>query len=309
MVTAMKTLIPGLVHCPVTPFTHDFKIDFGTFERLLEFHLKNGAEALAIQMHAGESVSLSDAEQRQMFDFTIKQVKGRVPVIAHVSDSGTAIAAARARYAEDAGAAAVIATSTYYWTPPAAMVLEHFAHIGSAVKIPYFMYYSPDEMGGKHHIGTDMVLTLIERLPNFAGVIDASLDWQFMINIVSNAWRVRPDFQLLAGNEYMVSAGAVGATSMFSALSAVAPNLVRQLYDICRTEKYFDARKVQEDVVELLQIVKHAGTGGLKGALRAMGRDCGQPRPPLDPLNASGYKKLATELGALAALGAQPRGW
>ena len=305
----MMTFTPGLVHCPVTPFTRDFKIDFGTFERLLEFHLKNGAEALAIQMHAGESVSLSDAEQRSAFDFVIKQVKGRVPVIAHVSDSGTAIAADRARYAEKAGAAAIIATSTYYWTPPAAMVLEHFAQIGSAVKIPYFIYYSPDEMGGKHHIGTDMVLTLVERLPNFAGVIDASLDWQFMINIVSNAWRVRSDFQLLSGTEYMVSAGAVGATSMFAPLAGVAPKLVRELYKICRTEKYFDARKSQEDLVELLQIIKRAGSGGLKGGLRAMGRDCGPMRPPLDTLSAVDYDKLAAQIGALKALGGEPRGW
>jgi 4-hydroxy-tetrahydrodipicolinate synthase len=305
----MSTFIPGLIHSPVTPFTRDLKIDFGVFEKVLEFHLAHGAQALAIQMHAGESVSLSDAEQRKVLEFAIKQVKGRAPVIAHVSDAATAIAAERARNAEKAGAAAVIATSTYYWTPPAAMVLEHFAQIGAAVSIPFYMLYTPDEMGGAHHIGTDMVLKLIDRLPNFAGVADASLDWQFMINILSNAWRVRPDFQLLAGNEYMVSAGAVGATSMFSALAGVAPNLVRELFAVCRTEKYFDARKLQEDTVELLQLVEHAGRGGVKGALRAMGRECGQPRPPLDPLSTDGYDQLAAKLAALPALRAEPRGW
>lgn len=305
----MPAFTPGLVHTPVTPFTSGLKINYGLFEKLLEFHLRNGAQALAIQMHAGESVSLSDADQRKLLDFTIKQVKGRVPVIAHVSDSGTAIATDRARHAEKAGAAAVIATSTYYWTPPAAMVLEHFAQIGSAVSIPFYMLYAPDEMGGTHHINTEMALKLIDRLPNFAGVADASHDWQFMINIVSNARRVRPDFQLLSGDEYMVSAGAVGATSMFSSLSGVAPKMVRELYEICRTEKYFDARKPQEDLATLRQIVKRAGAGGLKGALRAMGRDCGQPRPPLDALSAAVYDKLAAEIGALAVLRAEPRGW
>ena len=120
-------------------------------------------------MHAGESVSLSDAEQRKLFDFAIKQVKGRVPVIAHVSDSGTAIAADRARYAEKAGAAAVIATSTYYWTPPAAMVLEHFAQIGAAVKIPFFMFTRPTKWAASTTSDTDMVLKLIDRLRQFRG--------------------------------------------------------------------------------------------------------------------------------------------
>jgi hypothetical protein len=43
--------------------------------------------------------------------------------------------------------------------------------------------------------------------------------------------------------------------------------------------------------------------------MRALGRDCGQPRPPLDPLSADGYDKLAARLDALATLGAEPRGW
>ena len=303
----MPVFQPGLVHTPITPFTAGLQIDFDLFEKLIEFHLRNGAQALALPMHVGESVSLSDAEQRSLIAFAIKHVRGRVPVIAHVSDSGTAIAADRARHAQDAGVAAVVATTPYYWTPPAPMVLEHFAQIGAAVSIPFFILYTPEELPTK--IDTDLVLKLIARLGNFAGVIDASLDWQFMINIVSNAWRVRPDFQLVSGTEYMVSAGAVGATSMFSSLAGVAPGLVRRLYDICRKEKYFEARKVQEELAELRQSVKRAGFAGLKGALRAMGRDCGQPRPPLDALSAEGYQKLAAELGAQTALREEPKGW
>jgi 4-hydroxy-tetrahydrodipicolinate synthase len=304
----MPIFQPGLVHTPVTPFKGDHGIDFDTFGKLIEYHLRNGADALAVQMHAGESVSLSDAEQRNVLEFAIKQVKARVPIIAHVSDSGTAISADRARYAEKTGAAAVIATTPYYWMPPPAMLLEHFAHIGSAVKIPFYVFYTPDEMGGTK-LSTEIVLKLIDRLPNFAGMADASLDWQFMINIVSNAWRVRPEFQLLSGTEYMVSAGAVGATSMFTSLAGIAPRLVRQLYEICRTEKYFDARKPQEDIAALRQIVKRAGPGGLKAAMLTMGRDCGTPRPPLDALSAAAYERLTVDLGSLAVLRGEPRGW
>ena len=57
------------------------------------------------------------------------------------------------------------------------------------------------------------------------------------------------------------------------------------------------------------QIVKRAGTGGLKGALRAMGRACGQPRPPLDALSEGGYAKLAAEIGAMAVLREESGGW
>jgi 4-hydroxy-tetrahydrodipicolinate synthase len=304
----MSIFTPGLVHTPVTPFTRDNHIDFDLFGKLIEFHLRNGAESLAVPMHAGESVSLTDEEQRALLEFTIRQVKGRLPVIANASDSGTAIAAARASHAEAVGAAAIVATTPYYWTPPPAMIVEHFAQIGSAVRLPFFVYYAPDEMGVPK-LSTELVLKLIDRLGNFAGLVDASQDWQFMISMILHARRRRPEFQLLTGVEYMVSAGAVGATSMFSSLAGVAPVLVRRLYDICRKERYFDARKPQEEISALRQVFKKAGVAGLKGAMRAMGRDCGDPRSPLLALDAGSYEKIAAALADMTVLREEPRGW
>jgi dihydrodipicolinate synthase/N-acetylneuraminate lyase len=304
----MTSLVPGLVHTPVTPFKADRSVDVDSYRRLIEFHLRHGAEALALPMHAGEAVSLSDAEQRKLLQFTLDQVAGRVPVLAHVSDAGTGIAVARARHAQDIGAAAIVATTPYYWTPPPAMVLEHFAQIGSAVRIPFFILYTPAEMPGTR-IGTDLVLKLISQLENFAGVVDASLDWQFMVNIACSAQRARPDFQMLSGTEYMVSAGALGASSMFSALAGVAPRLVQRLYQRCRKEEYFGARPDQEAISALRQIVKRGGLGGLKAAMQVMGRDCGEPRPPNTALSAATRAELAMQLQAFAPLRDEPRGW
>lgn len=304
----MTTFQPGLVHTPVTPFTRENRINFEVFEKLIEFHLGHGAEALALPMHVGESVSLSDNEQRTLLEFAIRQVRGRVPVIAHVSDSGTGIAAARARHAQEAGAAAVIATTPYYWTPPPAMLLEHFAQIGAAVRIPFLVYNAPEEMGGAK-VNTDLVLKLIARLDHFAGLVDSSLDWQFMINVVSEARRVRPEFHLLSGTEYMISAWAIGATGVFAPLAGIAPKLVRRLYELCCKEQYPDARKPQEEIAALRQIVKTGGVAGLKEAIRFMGRECGEPRPPLQVLADGVREKLTAELTAMAALREEPQGW
>src|SRR5262249_53537549 len=143
----MSAFQPGLVHTPITPFTSDHRIDFNRFAEVIDFHLRNGADALALPMHAGESVSLSEDEKRRVLDFAITQPKG-VPVIAHVSKAGSASAAALARDAERSGATAIVATTPYYWTPPPAMLLEHFCAIGSVVTIPLLVYNSPEEMAG-----------------------------------------------------------------------------------------------------------------------------------------------------------------
>ena len=304
----MTTFTLGLTHTPVTPFTADDAIDWKTYARLIDFHVARGAQALALAMHVGESVSLTGEEQRKVLMFALDRTRGKVPVIAHVSDSGTAIAADRAVHAEKAGAAAVVITTPYYWTPPANMLLEHFDTIGAAIRIPFYVWYAPDEMRGPK-ITTELVLKLIAERANFAGVVDSSNDWQFQINVLSNAQRLRQEFQLVCGTEYMASAGANGATSMFSALAGVAPVLIRRLYEICRREEYFEARKVQVEMAALHQIVKRGGFAGLKAALRAMGRDCGNPRPPMQGLDAAGRERLAAELERFAPVEAEAKGW
>jgi 4-hydroxy-tetrahydrodipicolinate synthase len=300
----MSEFEPGLVHTPVTPFTHDNRIDYDTFAKLIEFHLGSGADTLALPMHIGESVSLTDEEQRALLAFAIKQMNGRKPIIAHASDAGSAIAADRARHAQGLGAAAIVATTPYYWTPPPHMIIEHFRAIGSAVSIPFFVYNSPEEMPGSR-ITAELCRKLIDQLPNFAGVVDLSLDWQFMIELLTYARRKREGFALIAGSEHMVSAAAIGATGLFSVLAGVAPKLIRKLYDSCRKDDLVEARSTQEAVAALRQHLK--SSGNLKAALRLMGRDCGMPRPPLQAPDAEATRALAAALEPM--LRDEPRGF
>ena len=299
---------PGLVHTPLTPFASDRQIDFEQYGWMIEFHLRHGAQALALPMHVGESVSLTDEERRALIKFAVDCTGRRAPVIAHVSDAGTGIAAALARAAQDAGAAAIIATTPYYWTPPPAMILEHFAQIGAAVDIPFFVFNAPEDMAGSR-ITAALAAKLIERRPNFCGVVDSSLDWQFMIELLTDAAGMRPDFALLAGTELIVSAAAIGARGLFAPLAVVAPRLIRRLFDLCRGQNLSEARALQEDVAVLRQILKPGGVAALKTAARAMGRACGNPRPPLLPLTVSQEKTLSSAVESLPALADEPRGW
>jgi 4-hydroxy-tetrahydrodipicolinate synthase len=298
---------PGLVHAPLTPFTAGGRIDWETYAGVIQFHLANGADAIAVPMHSGEAVSLPDREKREIITFAVNEAGG-VPVLAHASDSGTGIAAALARFAEAAGATAIITTTPYYWTPPAAMLVEHFAEVAGAVSLPFYAHNAPDDMAGIK-VSVAIALELIDRAPNFIGVVDSGLDWQFMLELITEAPRKRPGFQLISGNEYMVSAGSIGATGLVSTLAAIAPQRVRALYDDCRADRLFEARKAQEDLAALRQVVKASGVAGLKAAARAMGRDMGAPRPPLKSLEASALAGLQQGLDALSALSGEPRGW
>lgn len=297
----------GLVHAPVTPFRGD-GIDFETYGKLIDFQIGEGAEGLALPMHVGESININVENRQALLEFAVKQVRGRVPVVAHVSESGTEVAASLAAHAHRAGAAATIAGAPYYWKPPQSMLLEHFARIGSSAGLPFYLHNAPDEVGGVA-ITTDLVLKLIDRLPNFAGIVDASLDWQFMIEVVSSAQRARPRFQLVSASEYMISARAIGATGLLSSLANVAPKLVRELYGYCRSERYPDGRAAQASLAMLHKVVQQTGVSGVKAAMGLVGRDVGAPRAPLPTIAGVELTTLGQKLNAIPALGPEPKGW
>jgi len=311
----MTPFKPGLVHTPITPFLRDQSIDFETYYKVLEFHLQQGADALALPMPEGEDLSLTDGEQRKLLEFAIGQAGGHVPVIAHVSDAGTALAVERAIHAEKSGAAAIVSHPPYFWHPKPAMVVEHLVQIGQSVNVPFFICNPSVETAGTS-LTTEITLQLIERLPNLAGLVDSSFSWVFMAEVLSNSRRLRPDFQLLAGAEFMVSASVLGGEGAFSPLSGIAPRLVRKLYDLCRKEKYIEARPLQEEIAALHHAVTGIGASGLrdglagiKATMEAMGRQCGVPRPPVHALDAGERERLAQQIAGMAFLKDEPQGW
>jgi 4-hydroxy-tetrahydrodipicolinate synthase len=305
---ASPVFAPGLVHTPFTPFASDGGIDFERYGRLVEFHLREGADSIAVPMHAGESVSLPLAKRHRVLEFVLERVAGRVPVIAHVSESGTSMAADLARHAQQAGATAIVANVPYYWTPPQPMLVEHFAQIAAAVRLPMFVHNFPEEMGGVK-FNAASAIELIERSPNFIGLVDSSLDWQYMIELLMLSRRVRPSFALLSGSEYLISAHAIGATGSFCALAGIAPKAVRRLHELCMAERYEAARPVQDAIAALRMAIKPGGVAALKAASQAMGRDCGSVQPPLSPLSEADGARLSLALSKIEMLGDEPRGW
>lgn len=304
----MKTFNPGFVHTPVTPFKADQSIDFDTYARILDFHINNGADALALPMPQGEDISMTEIELRKLLEFALKHVKGRVPVIAHIGDPGTDIAVARARYAESLGAAAIASHPPYFWHPKPSMVAEHLVRVGGATQLPFFICTPVVEDAGTH-LTAEIVLDVLKRLDNVAGLVDSSMRFVFMVEVLSLGREIRPGFQLLSGTDYMVSNGVVGGNGVFSPLASVAPKLARQLYEMCKKQQFSQARKLQEQMALLHHTLKTAGFAGLKGALKLMGRECGDPRLPESNLSTAEASQLAAQIAAMPFLQSEPRGW
>ena len=72
----------------ITPFLENGEIDYPGLERLIEWYIAHGADALFAVCQSSEMQFLSVRERLELGRFVVRQAAGRVPVVAsgHVSD-------------------------------------------------------------------------------------------------------------------------------------------------------------------------------------------------------------------------------
>ena len=80
--------IEGIVPVMITPFTEAGEIDYAGLERLIEWYIAKGSDALFAVCQSSEMAFLSLAEREALAKFVVRQAAGRVPVVVsgHVSD-------------------------------------------------------------------------------------------------------------------------------------------------------------------------------------------------------------------------------
>ena len=101
----------------ITPFDSKGNVDFQKLSTLIDYLLKNGTDSLVVAGTTGESPTLSTEEKIALFEFTVKEVNGRVPVIAGTGSNNTKDSIKLTKKAEEAGVDCVMLVTPYYNKP------------------------------------------------------------------------------------------------------------------------------------------------------------------------------------------------
>ena len=298
----------GIIHVPVTPFTPENTVDLDTFGRVIEFLLRHNASSLCINLHLAESLNLTTEERKLLAKTAVEVVAGRVPVIVHVSMPGTDQAVDLARHAEQVGADCVVAIAPYYWKPSQEGLYEHFSAIMSATELPFIAYSSPTIMDGIG-IAPATLVKLMERFPQFIGLKEASHNWEKYLELGKAAKKVRPDFGLFVGTEWMIPCLTLGGTACMSIFGGIAPRFVQALYNATTGGQLKDALELQYKFSELYQIAKVEYPAPTKAMWDIMGRPVGSPRLPNRPLSTDRKKGIRSALETLGLFDTEPHGW
>ncbi len=304
----MSITLRGVMQSTVTPLREDFSPDLPTFERLVEFHIRTGATAISWPHHKAESLNLTIAERKLFAEAAVKVTAGRVPVSIHVSALALEDTMDLARHAQKIGADAIIAITPYFWNPSTDALYDYFVGLGTSIDLPLIAYNSPSYLSGVEITG-DLTKRLIERLPNFIAMKEASFNSEKFLEIARAALALRPNFSMIAGVEFLLPSVPLGGAGSYSSAGAICPNLCSQLFDACVSGQWARARGLQYKLARLWDLFRDQYPSSLKGGMVIMGRPVGPTRAPLPTATAERQAYIRTQLEDLGILETEPYGW
>jgi 4-hydroxy-tetrahydrodipicolinate synthase len=217
-------MIQGSIVALVTPMDEDGSLDVAGLRKLVEFHIEQGTDGIVAVGTTGESATLDPAEHCDVIRLVVKQVKGRVPVIAGTGANSTAEAIHLTHEAKSVGADACLLVTPYYNKPTQEGLYLHHKAIAEAVDIPQILYNVPGRTG------CDMLPAAAARIsfiPNIIGIKEATGKLERLPEIKASA---HPGFLLFSGDDATGAEFCLrGGNGVISVTANIAPRLMHEM--------------------------------------------------------------------------------
>lgn len=275
-----KVQFKGVIAYPITPFDQEEKVDISLFKKLVERLVISGSHGIAPLGSTGVLPYLTDEEKEAITEATIQQVGGRVPILVGVSNLTTEKTIHHAKFAENAGAAAVMIIPMSYWKLTDDEIVAHYDAVASKISIPIMAYNNPATSG------VDMSPALLKRLleiPNVTMIKESTGDIQRMHYLRKELGEEVAFYN--GSNPLALAAFAAGAKGWCTAAPNLIPELNIELYNAVQNNDLETAQNLFYKQVDLLKFIVAKGLPrAVKSGLNILGENGGQLRSPLKPL-------------------------
>ena len=286
-----QPVFKGVATALVTPLTAN-GVDFEALDRLIDWQIESGVDALVIAGTTGESATLTDDEHREVLRRAVARAARRVPIIAGTGSNDTAHAIQMTRFACEAGADAVLTVTPYYNKATQKGLIASFSAIADAATAPVILYNVPSRTGVNLEPAT---LAALAKHPNIAAVKEANGDISKLVETVS---LVGDELGVYSGNDdQIVPILSMGGLGVISVLSNVLP---ARTAEICRRFFAGDVAGSARLQCELLPLIRalfsEVNPIPVKAAMAAMGWCENFVRLPLTPLEEAHWQTLKARL-------------
>lgn len=281
-------MITGSIVALVTPMTETGDIDWAALERLIDWHIANGTQALGLVGTTGEASTLSHPEHREVIRFGVSHAGGRIPIMAGTGSNSTLEAVELTVSAAEAGADCALLVTPYYNRPTQEGLYQHFKAVAGAINLPIVLYNVPSRTGCDLSAETTLRLSQIE---NIVGLKDATGDVARGAALIQ---ALPEGFGVYSGDDGTTcDLLEVGAAGCISVTANVAP---AQMADMCKLALAGDmasARAIDDQVRALHgTLFIEPNPIPVKYAMGKMGLIEPTMRLPLTPLSETHWDTL-----------------
>lgn len=261
----------------VTPFNNE-GVNFEKLGELIEWHIKEGTDAIIICGTTGEASTMTQKEQQDSIKFAVEKVAGRIPVIAGTGSNNTAHCIEMSEYAESVGADALLVITPYYNKTTQKGLVAHFTEVAKHVDKPIIVYNVPGRTG--MNINPETFLEIGKYVDNVVGVKEASGD---IVQVAEIARIMGKSFEIYSGNDdQVIPIMSLGGLGVISVTANIVPG---KIHEMAVSYLQGDIEKARDMQLELNPLNKamfiETNPIPVKTAMNLLGFEVGPLRLPL----------------------------
>ena len=290
----MKPVFIGSGVALITPFDKDGKIDYGRFEKLIEYQIENKTDAIIVCGTTGEGSTLTVYERLNLFTTAVEVARGRVPIIGGTGSNSTSFSLSLIKEAEKTGIDAHLSVTPYYNKTSQEGLVRHYYSLAEEAEKPVIVYNVPSRTG--MNISPETYKKLSEH-QNICGVKEADSNIAKLIKSISLC-EDKLDFYI--GNDDMICpAVACGCKGVISVLANVMPGFTHEMTKEGIKGNTDKCRQMQIKIIDLVQaLFCDVNPIPVKFAMMCLVMDTGVLRLPLCVMSEENKTRLNNALRA-----------
>lgn len=269
----------GLSVAITTPFRNG-EIDFDALQAQVDFQVQAGTVCLCPVGTTGESPTLSHTEHERVITAVIEAAAGRIKVMPGSGSNNTAEAIRLTKYAAKSGADAALIIAPYYNKPTQEGFYQHFKALAEAVDIPICVYNIPGRTA--KNIEPATIIRMAE-IPTITMVKEATGSMDQASQILAAT-----DLTVLSGDDSLtLPLMSMGGRGVISVVGNIVPQDMIALTTAVDRGDIAEARRWHHKLFPLCRDMLGLSTNPIpiKAAMKILGRDTGELRMPMTPLD------------------------
>lgn len=296
------TVFRGLSAFPITPADATGRVIAADLRRIVRRIVEAGVDSICVLGSTGGYAYLDPDQRRIVVEEAVREIGGRLPLIAGVGALCTDTAMALARHAQASGANALLVAPVTYTPLTDDEVFAHYAAIAQTSNLPICIYNNPTTT---HFTFTTELLARLSDIPQIRAVkmpLPGSSD--FRAEMADLRTRLPQGFSIGYSGDWGCAASMLaGADAFYGVAAGTWPAPMLRLFQAAQSGDAAETARMDAAFQPLWSLFRqHGSIRVVHRAANLLGLTDAQPPRPLLPMLPEHDAALRDAIAALEAI-------